>query len=393
MAHLIFGVFQSQSAIQHVRPGHNQAIMTGTSTLSGEGQQCNLWSFTREGLVATALYFSDISDYSLSASEPSTKRYEAAFLLCLAASILCFVVSTLSSNYSQVDKIWSIIPVLYAWIAVYRDSDDDDMDLRSLMMAVLATIWGVRLTWNFNRRGGYTWPPWKGDEDYRWAYIQKGEYLPILSKPLPWMLFNLFFISIYQNVLLMLIAMPSFVVADIATRSECQSILVPLTLADYLLAMIYITLIILETLADNQQWKFQQEKIRRRKNGNIDISKSATDDYAAGFCRSGLFAILRKPNYSCEQSIWICNYFFTISAAGGTAEYLLNWSFVGCFLLVLLFQGSGAFTEKLSSTKYPEYSQYKKDVPLYVPSLKKVWELLAGGGTCSAGGRDDQKVE
>ena len=24
-----------------------------------------------------------------------------------------------------------------------------------------------RLTYNFNRRGGYSWPPWKGDEDYR----------------------------------------------------------------------------------------------------------------------------------------------------------------------------------------------------------------------------------
>ena len=140
--------------------------MTGTSTLSGEGQ-CNLWAFAREGLAATALYFSDTSDDSSPATEPSTKRYEAAFLLCLAASILCFVVSTLSSNYSQVDKIWSIIPVVYAWIAVYPavGSDDDGMDPRVLMMAVLATIWGLRLTWNFNRRGGYTWPPWQGDED------------------------------------------------------------------------------------------------------------------------------------------------------------------------------------------------------------------------------------
>lgn len=387
MAHLIFGVSASHSS----RSIQKAVVMTGTraSTLSGEGQ-CNLWTFAREGLAATVLYFSDTSDDSLFASEPSTKRYEAAFLLCLAASVLCFVVSTLSSNYSQVDKIWSIIPVVYAWIAMHPASDDNVVDTRTLMMAVLATIWGVRLTWNFNRRGGYTWPPWQGDEDYRWAYIQKGEYLPILSKPLPWMLFNLFFISIYQNILLMLIAMPSFVVADLATRSECQRVLVPLTLADYLLAIIFIALIILETLADNQQWKFQQEKTRRRKNGDIDMSKSATDDYAAGFCRSGLFAILRKPNYSCEQSIWICNYFFTVAATGGATEYLLNWSFVGCFLLVLLFQGSGAFTEKLSSAKYPDYNQYKKDVPLYVPSLKKVWELLAGGG---GGGRDDQKVE
>lgn len=342
-------------------------IMTGAPSTGGEWQ-CNPWSFVLEGLAATT-------------NNSSTKRYETAFLLCLAASVFCFVVSTLSSNYSQVDKIWSIIPVLYAWIAVYPGSDGD-VDPRTLMMAVLATIWGVRLTWNFHRRGGYTWPPWRGDEDYRWAYIQQGEYLPILAKPLPWMLFNLFFISIYQNVLLMMITMPSFFVADLASRAECRDTVVPLSLPDFVLGLVFVVLIGLETLADNQQWNFQREKAKRRKKG---VSKSATDDFAAGFYRSGLFAILRKPNYSCEQAIWICNYFFTVTAANGATEYLLNPSFVGCFLLVLLFVGSGAFTEKLSSAKYPAYSQYKKDVPLYVPSLRKVLELVMG--------RSGQKVE
>ena len=72
-------------------------------------------------------------------------------------------------------------------------------------------------------------------------------------------------------------------------------------------------------------------------------------------------------------------------------RYRISLELVLCWLLslVLLFQGSGSFTEKLSSAKYPDYSQYKKDVPLYVPSLKKIWEILAGGG----GGRNDQKVE
>ena len=389
VAHLIFGFYRPSQTQNSLTSGKSKMLaMSVPSNLGGEQGQCNLWSFVLEGLISTASYFSDISDESVFLSRPSTKRYETAFLLCLAASFLCFVVSTLSSNYSQVDKIWSIIPVVYAWIAALP-GNEGGMNFRALMMAVLATIWGVRLTWNFNRRGGYTWPPWQGDEDYRWAYIQKGEYLPILSKPLPWMLFNLFFISIYQNVLLMLIAMPSYVVADLATRSECQSVVVPVTLADYALALLFLALIFLETLADNQQWKFQKEKARRRKNGDIDMSKSATDEYAAGFCRSGLFAILRKPNYSCEQSIWICNYVFTVTATGGATEYLLNWSFVGCFLLVLLFQGSGAFTEKLSSAKYPAYSRYKKDVPLYIPSLKKIWEILAGGGDA----KDAQKVE
>jgi steroid 5-alpha reductase family enzyme len=34
-------------------------------------------------------------------------------------------------------------------------------------MAALAAVWGLRLTYNFYRRGGYAWPPWTGEEDYR----------------------------------------------------------------------------------------------------------------------------------------------------------------------------------------------------------------------------------
>ena len=34
----------------------------------------------------------------------------------LVMALLCFVVSSLSNNYSQVDKLWSLIPMAYAWI-------------------------------------------------------------------------------------------------------------------------------------------------------------------------------------------------------------------------------------------------------------------------------------
>jgi steroid 5-alpha reductase family enzyme len=36
-------------------------------------------------------------------------------------------------------------------------------------MLGLTTLWGLRLTYNFWRKGGYK----KGGEDYRWAYIRK----------------------------------------------------------------------------------------------------------------------------------------------------------------------------------------------------------------------------
>lgn len=97
-----------------------------------------------EAFAAAIDSFSDFNDPALT-----------TFVACLAISALCFIVSTASGNFSQVDKIWSMTPVLYAWMAV------DTSSTRSLLMASLASVWGIRLTWNFNRRGGYEWPPWK----------------------------------------------------------------------------------------------------------------------------------------------------------------------------------------------------------------------------------------
>lgn len=51
-------------------------------------------------------------------------------------------------------------------------------------MALLVTVWGFRLTFNFARKGGFSGivtndengfriRPWVGEEDYRWAILRK----------------------------------------------------------------------------------------------------------------------------------------------------------------------------------------------------------------------------
>jgi len=296
----------------------------------------------------------DLLSLALSGITTEGSAYYNAFYACIAVSTLTFVVSTVTGNYSQVDKLWSIVPFAYAWIAV--------TDQRTLLMAILATIWGIRLTANFARRGGYQWPPWRGDEDYRWAFIQQGRFVEILKYPIPWMVFNLTFISFYQNFLLLLIAAPSYVASTMANDPSCN--VAPLNIfgLDGLATVLMITFIVIELIADNQQYKFQTEKYRQI---NAGVEREA--DYADGFCQSGLFAIVRKPNYTAEQCIWISFYLFSLAATGGK---MFNWSIIGCILLVTLFQASGQFTEKLTLTKYPvKYAMYQKRVPLYVPKL------------------------
>ncbi|MBP6185240.1 MAG: DUF1295 domain-containing protein [Saprospiraceae bacterium] len=281
-------------------------------------------------------------------SRPEPVIWEAlqtAFRAMLLIAILCFLISELTKNYSQVDKIWSILPIGYVWFFTLQA----EWAPRMVMMAILVTIWGIRLTYNFSRRGGYAWRFWSGEEDYRWGELRK---MPLFSKPFRFTLFNLFFISFYQNTLIFLFTLPIVVAWQGADR--------PLGWLDYLAALLMVLFIFMETVADQQQYQFQEEKYRRIK------SKELLDgDYADGFCQSGLWACFRHPNYAAEQAIWLSFYLFSVAATGRW----LNWSLCGAILLLLLFQGSADFSEEISAKKYPAYKKYQKQVGRFLPRI------------------------
>lgn len=258
-----------------------------------------------------------------------------------------FIIGELAKNYSQTDKLWSIVPIYYTWHMTWQAGFPDKM----VLMAILVTIWGIRLTYNFGRRGGYSWKFWDGDEDYRWEVLRKR---PGFSNPWIWKLFNLFFICGYQHVLIFLFTIPILVLAG----SENAHTILPV---DWILSALILFFVITEFVADQQQYNFQQEKHRRLKAGE-DPGK-----YAQGFISTGLWGMMRHPNYAMEQSIWIVFYFFSVTTTG---EWL-NWSITGCLLLVILFKSSSDFSEEISSKKYPEYKNYQKRVPRFVPYSKK----------------------
>jgi len=104
--------------------------------------------------------------------------------------ILVFILSTATKNYSQVDKLWCIMPMIYSWVMVYMSGYNS----RLLLATGLITLWGGRLTYKLAMMGGYSWKFWEGKEDYRWAHVRK---IPYLTHPISWFLFNLIFISLY----------------------------------------------------------------------------------------------------------------------------------------------------------------------------------------------------
>ena len=257
-----------------------------------------------------------------------------------------FIVGQLTGNNSQVDKLWSIVPIIYAWYMTYLSGWNE----RMILMSVLVTIWGARLTYNFARRGAYTWKFWEGEEDYRWEILRKK---PGFKNPIVWMIFNLLFICFYQNVLIFLFTIP--ILSALATHTNEVGII------DGLLAGLFIRLVVLEFRADQQQYDFQTEKYRRINTGE-DLGK-----YADGFVSTGLWSKVRHPNYAAEQAIWITFYAMSIAATG---EWL-NWTIAGCILLVILFKGSADFSEEISALKYPAYKEYQKRVGRFIPKWNR----------------------
>lgn len=286
-------------------------------------------------LVVPALAFA--FDRPLTPEQWTMVRETAVVMLAVA--LLCFVVGELTGNVSQVDKLWSIVPVVYAWMIAAQGG----WDARMVLMTALATLWGARLTYNFSRHGAYQWKFWAGHEDYRWAHVRR---TPGLDTTWGWKLFHLGFICLYQNALLWLLVLPLVVVHE-STR--------PLGLADAMLALAFTGFVALETVADQQQWRFQQGKKR----------EGAVGRFAAGFIQDGLWARSRHPNYFAEQAIWVTFFLFSVAATGRP-----NWSVAGSLLLMLLFQGSANLGERIQLAKYPGYPDYQKRTPRFIPRLR-----------------------
>lgn len=254
--------------------------------------------------------------------------------VAIAASFaaLCWVLSLVFREYSWVDRLWSIAPVIYAtWFCAAGDFAP-----RLVLMAALIAAWGGRLTYNYARKGGYA----KGGEDYRWAVMRSK------MGPVAWHLFNLGFICAFQHALILGFTLPTWM----ALQHEPSA----LGTADLVLAGAFVAFLAGETIADEQQWSFQTAKYARIARG---------EPVGPQFLTRGLFRYSRHPNFFCEMAIWWTVYGFSIAAGGDW----LNVSIVGVLALMAVFMGSTPLTEGISLSKYPEYAEYQRTTSRLIP--------------------------
>lgn len=247
------------------------------------------------------------------------------------------------SDPSLVDRLWSIQPMVCAWHFLLSSINSGTWSPRLVLMTTLVTLWGLRLTWNFWLKGGFS-----GGEDYRWKEVRT--WFPGWK----FEVFNFIFICTFQQMLILAFTTPIVPAA--------QNPQVPLGRLDLAATVLFILLFLGETTADLQMYFFQTEKYRRLKQGE------PLGEMEAGFIRHGLWALSRHPNYFCEVSLWWAFYLFAVSATG----YWLNWTIVGATFLTLLFVPPGAsldVTETLSSRKYAAYANYQNQVSRFIPWL------------------------
>lgn len=211
------------------------------------------------------------------------------------------------------------------------------------------------------------------EEDYRWEILR--------AKIPKWLfqIFNLTFIAITQNILLFLLALPTHNAAIIGPVHR------GLKLSDYILAFLSIVTLVIEFVADNQQYSYQTHKRSGIYNENDWPGariRWTQADVQRGFITRGLWAWSRHPNFACEQTFWILQALFPILATPrleklSRGEITPLISLIPPLALCMLFFSSTLFTESISEGKYPKaYRAYKARVAMFVPFLTPLWGWL-----------------
>lgn len=244
--------------------------------------------------------------------------YAAAAIAVLMAAT--WVISVFIEDVSIVDMVWGLGFVLATWAAVLTA---EEMTSRGLLIAVLVSIWGLRLS------GYLVWRNLGKEEDRRYQKMRE-------KSPDVFWIVSLFKVFGVQAVLLWIIAVPPV----LAQTSESN-----LFWLDWVGVAIWVVGFFFETVGDLQLARF----------------KSRPDSEGRVMDR-GLWRYTRHPNYFGDFSIWWGHW--VVAAAGG-----LWWTiFSPVIMSVLLMRVSGvALLEKDIEDRRPEYQEYIEKTNAFFP--------------------------
>lgn len=243
----------------------------------------------------------------------------------LAATFTVFTFSFANDNTSVYDPYWSVAPMVAAlWLALGPGADRG-LDLRQLVVLVLVCLYGARLTFNWARG-------WAGlgHEDWRYVDFRK-------KTGRAYWLMSFAGLHVFPTVMVILGCLPLH--AALVERAT------PFGALDLLAALVTLSAIVIEAVADEQLRAFRRSK---------------TTDGAV--CDVGLWSWSRHPNYFGEITFWVGLWLF------GLANDAPWWSAAGWLTMVALFIGASIpMAEKRSLARRPQYAEHQRRVSMLIP--------------------------
>jgi steroid 5-alpha reductase family enzyme len=242
----------------------------------------------------------------------------------LVSMILLWLLSFALRNSSIVDIFWGTGFVIVGW-ATFLLTRDGYL-ARKLLLAALATVWGLRLSLHILRRN------WGKPEDFRYAKWRQ-------ENGARWWWVSFFKVFLLQGALLWIISTP-------LVAAQVSPIPARLGVLDALAVVVWAFGFFFETVGDAQLEQFKADPANRGK-----------------LLTTGVWHYTRHPNYFGDAAQWWGYFLIAAAAPGGL------WSiFSPALMTLLLVRVSGvALLEKTLIDTKPGYREYAATTSAFVP--------------------------
>ncbi len=244
----------------------------------------------------------------------------------LAATIVVFIFSVITSNSSIYDPYWSVAPVPIALFWLAQPGSNGFANPRHVLIFALLCLWAVRLTTNWTVR-------WHGLEHEDWRYQDIRKQSGSLYWPVS-------FVGIHL--------MPTVLVflGSLALWPTLSDRRTQLSWLDIVAALVVLAAVTIEGTADFQMQRFRS--------GPQAVEQAIPP---------GLWSSSRHPNYFGEVLFWWGLYLFVPLAYPG-----FWWVIIGPLAILLLFLGiSIPLMERHLLARHPNYQEYRQRVSPFFP--------------------------
>jgi steroid 5-alpha reductase family enzyme len=232
-----------------------------------------------------------------------------------------FIVSLIKKRNDVADIAWGCGFILLAWSSFFISGSEQ---MRSFIVNLLITIWGLRLSYHIFKRNR------NKKEDYRYQDWRKqwGEWFVLRS-----------YLQVYllQGLFLFLIVFPTLYI----NKNSLSS----LTALDGLGLLVWIIGFIFESVADRQLATFIRNPLNKGK-----------------IIQTGLWRYSRHPNYFGEVTQWWGIYIYALSVAGG---WITIFGPLTITFLILFVSGIPLLEKKYAGRA--DFDDYKKRTSIFFP--------------------------